>query len=1565
MFSANLIKSLQNPAKAIVYWEKKRFFAPVYCWTMMRTLLKWGVGILLVPVILFLLAATLLYMPPVQDYVVQRAALALSRTTGMKVDVARLRLTFLLDLDLQGVTVTDAERDILLDVEHLTVDLSLVSLLRGEVDVESVELVRAAVNTKRMIAGVTVKGRLERFCLDSHGVSLKEETVTVNHAGLNGADIEVALNDTITPEDTTTSVVNWRIDLQQVELARTRVTFSMPGDSMRVQAGIGQALLTDGRIDLGRNFYTVRQFSLAADSLFYDLPYVEPVEGFDVNHIALHDIALTADSVEFDGNALALALAFRNIRMTEKCGLAVNELEGRFAMDSVSLHLPYVNLRTSDSYLRAQADMDFAAVEACPGGRLSLRLLGELGKQDVLTFAGGMPPAFVRAYPNRPLELRVSMDGNVEHLELTAAEARLAGVFDMKAEGRLANLLDSLGPGADVGIALRTGNLSMVKALADGALDGIALPPMLLNGRLKADGPRYNADLRLAEGAGRVGVKASYDAARTAYKATLDVDSINLHHFLPQDSLYAFSMTARAEGVGTDFLSPRTRMNATAEIQRLEYAGLDFCRVKADAFLDKGVGHVTLDSDNPILNMTSRIDAMLSRLNTDLTFTMDVRRVDLHALRVTEKSFAVGMCMHMDGATNLKDSHSLQGDISDISLTLSDTVFHPKELQVDVLAMPDTTYADIRAGDFKLKLTGHEGYEQLMAKAQDFMAAAEAQAARRYIDQDSLRLLLPHLALQLSSGRNNPVCNFLLAHGYSFEDLDFVLTADPAVGLNGGGHLHTMKLGGVTLDTLQLHIFQDSTGVKMDGRLRNGPKNKQIVFDSRMNAWLHSTGAGVNFVYLDDKGRKGVDFGLVGGVTDSGVRITFSQARPIIAYRKFEINEDNYIYMGNDGRVEADVDLLADDGTAAHLFSTPNPEALQDLSLNLHNLNVGELMSVIPYAPRITGMMEGDAHLIQTSENLSVVLDLLVNGMAYEGAALGNVGLNGVYLPNEDGSHFVDAFMTHDGDEVLALSGSYIPGEKNDSVEADLKLVSFPLSMANGFVPDRIASLSGTADGEFFVGGSTAKPRLDGWLSTTDMRVLSPEYSLNLRLEDDTIRVAGNRLNLEKLNVYSTGKRPLVFDGTVDFADLENVLLDLNVNARNFELINAKRTTQSAAYGKVYVDVAAMVTGSLNDMNVSGRLGVLGTTDVSYILKDSPLSAEDRLEGLVTFMDFSDTTSVENEEKSRPTNMSVFMLVNIDQGAQVHCLLSPDRSKYVDLEGGGELTLNYNQQGELTLNGRYTVLSGEMKYSLPVIPLKTFTIASGSYVDFNGPVMNPTLNIAATERVRATVTENDVPRTVAFDVGLTITQTLENMGLEFTLAAPEDMNLQNELAAMSVERRGRLAVTMLATGMYLADNGNGSMEGFSTTNAMNALLQAEISKIAGKALETIDLSLGVENAKTAEGNSRTDYSFRFAKRLWGNRVSIIIGGQVSTGEDVENTGQSLINNVSLEYRLDKSATRYVTLFYDKNYESLLEGEITEMGAGLVLRRKMTRLGELFIFRNRKREQPVGQPLKQE
>ena len=78
--------------------------------------------------------------------------------------------------------------------------------------------------------------------------------------------------------------------------------------------------------------------------------------------------------------------------------------------------------------------------------------------------------------------------------------------------------------------------------------------------------------------------------------------------------------------------------------------------------------------------------------------------------------------------------------------------------------------------------------------------------------------------------------------------------------------------------------------------------------------------------------------------------------------------------------------------------------------------------------------------------------------------------------------------------------------------------------------------------------------------------------------------------------------------------------------------------------------------------------------------------------------------------------------------------------------------------------------------------------------------------------------------------------------------------------------------------------------------------------------------------------------------------------------DAHNSAESFIDNVSLEYRLDEGSTRYIKVYYDRSANDPLEGQLTKTGAGLVLRRKTNRLGELFLFRTPRRERSaLGQP----
>ena len=374
-----------------------------------------------------------------------------------------------------------------------------------------------------------------------------------------------------------------------------------------------------------------------------------------------------------------------------------------------------------------------------------------------------------------------------------------------------------------------------------------------------------------------------------------------------------------------------------------------------------------------------------------------------------------------------------------------------------------------------------------------------------------------------------------------------------------------------------------------------------------------------------------------------------------------------------------------------------------------------------------------------------------------------------------------------------------------------------------------------------------------------------------------------------------------------------------------------------------------------------GDLQLLGGTNITYILKDSPLTVQDRLADMVTFTSFADTLYHETTRKPPLPlgGMDMLMTIRIDPVVQANVDLSEDQSSHINLIGGGDLSFQYTPQGDMILNGQYTLSGGTIKYAMPVIPLKEFSIQNGSYVLWNGNPMDPLLNLTATERVRTSVSSNgQSPRMVNFDVGIEIQQRLENLGLNFTLTAPEDLSMQEELTAKGSEERAKLAVSMLVTGLYLGSTtGSNGKVNLDMGDALNSFLQSEINSIAGSALKTVDISFGMDtyddNVNGVAG-SRTDYSFRFAKRFYNDRIQVILGGRISTGENINNgQAQPFIDNVSVEYRLDNSGSRYVKLFHNKNYESLLEGEITETGAGIVLRRKMMHLRELFNFKKKK------------
>ena len=1491
----------------------------------------------------------LVYVPPVQKWLVDKATEMASEATGLDISIGAVSLRFPLTLSLENVEVTrPPEGDTIANIGRVDASLSVLPLFKLRAELGGLTINEARLNTLDLISDTQVQGTIGQLSLGSATADISAGTVDVSSLLLSDADLCVLLSDTAAVDTTASEPLPWFIALREATLSNVACEVHLPGDSMIIGTTLAKAVATSAAIDLLHERYNVASLRIDQSALAYDLPYEPRLEQdplMDFSHLSFTDLSLAVDSISYHSTDLSLAV--RQASMKERCGFQLTDLTASVSLDSLGIRLPSFSLRTPSSSLLGQASIDYADLDAQlienrNTGNSTLSLDASLSRHDIAHFYT------VKGLPEWPLAVKVKGKGNISYANIEELTLDLPTALHAEASGTLA-LNSPTSPSSNLNFKLSLQNPSFLHSTLGIDTKSLSIPPGLrLDGTVTSSGSQYTADLTARDGHASVKGRVLIDTQTDAYTANFDLADFNVARYMPDMDCLVHHAHVTARGHGYDPYDPKTYIEAAATIDSLTYG-----QWKADS-----------------LHLTATIE--------DARTTANLALRNVQGRGISGKLLDIGLNGDIKLESDLKDSHKVSGLLKDFIITDSTGVYHPENLGVLLAVRPDTTYVRVQNGNFIVKLDASGPYDRLLQKLTALSDTVTHQLDNRIIDQGRLKEMLPTMRLYVTSGRENVAARFLkTSRDIEYKEFLADITMSATEGFNGQMYIYNLGIGDTDIDTARVTLKDSEHGLTYQARVANGKKNA-IPLTALLDGHLYEHGARVGLRVFDKDGRMGLRLGTQASMESDGLRFTLLPKNPTIAFREFTLNDDNYLFLRNDQRLSASLQMEGSDGTTIDVYSEENDiTRLQDFTVSVTKLNLRELTATLPFLPAVEGLLEGDFHIIMDAKKqISVAADVDVENMVYEGNAMGNLNTEFVYLQNADNTHSIDGILLRGDQQVVSLSGKYINKKVSNGHEhADvlLTLDNTPLNMVNGFITDHIAGLEGYANGQLALSGPLDRLLIDGSVRLDSATLFSTPYGIRMGIDNTPINIERSKLTLNNFKLYASPEERqrdllsstfnlvnkaigavkesadtvayLTVTGSADFSGSGPAPLDFRLRANQMQLINSRQQTGSLLYGKGFVSVAASVRGTTEKMNVRGRLSVLGTTDLTYLLLDSPLSTDNQMDELVHFTDFNDTTQTVVVHRPVPNGMDLNLTVSIDQGAHIRCGLNADQSNYVDLYGGGELRLRMSETEDMTLRGRYTLTSGTMKYSLPVIPLKTFTIQDGSYVEFTGDPFNPTLNITATERNRATVgQEGTQSRSVTFDCGVVVTKTLNDMGLQFIISAPEDMAVQSELQAMTVEQRGKLAVTMLTTGMYLAD---GNTAGFSMNAALSSFLQSEINNIAGNALSTLDVSMGIDNSTDASGNMHTDYSFQFAKRFWNNRLKVQIGGKVSSGQEVEGQKQSFFDNVSMEYRLSPTSNQYLKLFYKQNVYDWLDGYTGEYGAGYIYKRKMDHWWDAF------------------
>ena len=1341
----------------------------------------------------------------------------------------------------------------------------------------------------------------------------------------------------------------------------------------------------------------------------YGVAGAKPKPGFDASYLQLSGVGVTLHN--FYNESSVLRLPISRLAATERCGLKITEGSGYVGLDSTGIMLDTLKLRTPYSTLDVTADIPFALMELKPNAPVDIDADLKIGLQDITAFMPSLKQYTKLINTARPVNLAIRAHGTLKDLNLPVFDLAVPSVLSLRASGSARNPLDFKNLAANLKINGELTDSSIIQHFT-GDL-GFKIPSMRIDGEASVDHSNYQADLAVVSPKGDIAAKGSVNLNSEVYNVHAFIKNFDAGYFVPDIGLGMVTATIDAKGDGFNPLKPRAATDVTLNVGSFEYKDIEVENLLLTATLQNHQYEISLDT--PFKDLNTDLDlnlnvgsvtynhmkfhdimlaASLNNHDYDIQFSSPNRdlNVDLdlsgsiyqdnyatdgyiHCTNLDLRALGIDTAMN-GGSFDIAISGNASPDrwLYDIDMKVknfdwimgTDTIVLPEGINASLLATTDTVSLDVACQNARILFDSPMGLENLANRFANAVPMLSNIVAERELEVDTIQKMLPPFYLSAYTPGTGIIGKLLESRGLSLDSVAVDLSNDSII--SGFADVWGLQTKSFNIDTAYLDLKQRNYLLDYKLHIGNQPGTMDEFANVNLNGYVGGNRLSAFLNQQNLRGETGYKLGFTAALTDSMATLHFTPLNAMIAYTPWTFNADNYVDVNlNNYKIEASLEGSSAESSIL-LETRVGADDQQELQLKLTDIKIQDFLQMSVNAPPITATVNSNIRARYDGKELVGIGRLSVTDFTYDNTDVDNLDLMLQASMNQDGTYDASVGLNVEGHKALSVSTKLVSGQEGLEPEyVKLNLNRFPLSAVNPFLGNDVAQVQGSVSGDMDMSGGLTSPILNGALNCDSVSVYLPIMGSSLRFDNEPLTVTDNVIKFNSFDIYGANKNPLTITGTIDAKKFNNISLDISANANNFQLVGNDSRAGSDIYGKLFLNLAATAKGPLTRFVADANLNILGTTDVTYVIPDANTAIQgERNNDVVRFVNFSDTTTFHPQVQQENVFMKVQAAVSITPGTQVTVILSPNGTDKVQINPSGSVNLYRNYMGDITLNGQFLTGNGYARYNVPVIGTKEFTFDPASFVAWNGPLMNPTLGIKATDQMKVSISQNGGnSQLVNFLIQANITGTLNSPSVLFDLSTDDDLTIENQLQSMSADQRNSAAMNLLVTGQYSA-GGISSNSGPLTGNVYNFLAQ-QLNSWAAKNIRGVDLSFGVNQYDmTTDGHNSTatSYSYQLSKSLFNNRFKISVGGNYSTDDNTDdNLTQNLISDISFEYilRQTNSQTMLLKLFRHNGYESILEGEIVEMGGGFVYKRKLGDFKNLFRFRRRRRSTDLNTP----
>lgn len=619
--------------------------------------------------------------------------------------------------------------------------------------------------------------------------------------------------------------------------------------------------------------------------------------------------------------------------------------------------------------------------------------------------------------------------------------------------------------------------------------------------------------------------------------------------------------------------------------------------------------------------------------------------------------------------------------------------------------------------------------------------------------------------------------------------------------------------------------------------------------------------------------------------------------------------------------------------------------------LSMKNIDVGHILSEFHMNDKIRlhGIASGNVYVSETLANPAFSGTFNIEDFQFMDSYHGNLVADcrwNRHLRQVE----LEGTMTDEGVSSTVFNGLFIPQTKY--IDVNLLADHTDVHFLNTWTKTVFRELGGRATGYLHMFGNLPALDMEGETILDDGYFIQDAVNTTFRVKHDTLWFEPGKMLFRDVEIYDEKGHDGIMTCILSHNKFKNWKVDLTADVADMLVFQQPKNEKSDIYASVYAEGSMNLRfDETNGLNISVNARTAPGTRLGY----SPSSGSVADYNFLTIVDRGSVSIDEETVKSilppktkKNKNFNLDFNVECSEDALIEMSMASLNGFF---RGNGNISIKFNPKDGPVVNGIYNLSYGQCALSIEDIIRRNFTLMEGSYVRFNGALMDTELNLQTYHNVNsASIYDLDPSASSNNKVHVRclmgITGLLNEPRISFDIDMPNGTPEEKAVlasATITEEQRENQFIYLLALGRFYTDDMNSDrMTPSAVESIVNSTVSGQINNLLSQVLDNEKVSITSNvSASSYLTNDATNLSNKelegiLEAHLLNNRL--LVNGNFGYRENTINNTSNFIGDFEFKYLLipDKRGKGISIKGYNKaNDKYFSKTTLTTQGVGLV------------------------------